>query len=154
MNIILETIKKSIDANEAIWTGIDWSKYNSSKEGILDQHAFNYKDIFEFTNEMEKCDSLKYRQSYPSHAVVIRGYNFDKGKTNGFLIENSHGKDEKEFNENYYMSLDWFNEYVYTIVVDKKFVKSNILKILNKKPITLPFWSPFGALMKGGNIEY
>ena len=37
------------------------------------------------------------------------------------------------------MSLDWLNEYVYTIVVDKKFAKSNILKILNKKPITLPY---------------
>jgi bleomycin hydrolase len=153
INIMLECIKKSIDNNEAIWTGLDWSKYNSSKEGILDQHAFNYKDIFQFTNEMEKCDSLKYRQSYPSHAVVIRGYNFDNGKTNGFLIENSHGKKEKDFNENYYMSLDWFNDYVYEIVIDKKFVNSKILKCLNKKPITLPYWSPFGSLMKGGIIH-
>ena len=150
---MVESIKKSIDANEAIWTGVDWTKYNSQKEGILDQRAFNYKDIFDFTNKMEKCDSLKYRQSNPSHAVVIRGYNFDKGKTNGFLIENSHGSREKDFNENYYMSLDWFNEYAYTIVIDKKFVNSKVLKCLNQKPITLPYWSPFGSVMNGGVIN-
>jgi bleomycin hydrolase len=50
--------------------------------------------------------------------------------------------------------LDWFNKYVYKIVVDKKFVNSKIIKSLNKKPITLPFWSPFGYLMKGGIIDY
>ena len=32
-------------------------------------------------------------------------------------------------------------------------INSKILKCLNKKPITLPFWSPFGALMKGGIIH-
>ena len=110
--------------------------------------AWSFKKILSF--------SFKYsiKKEVSSLYFIWLLYNFDKGKTNGFLIENSHGKEEKGFNENYYMSLNWFYEYVYKIVVDKKFVNSKIIKSLNKKPTTLPFWSPFGSLMKGGIIDY
>ena len=90
--IMIDAIKKSIESNEAIWTGIDTGKFISTKHGILDINAFNYNDIFGFDNIMNKCDSINYRQSAPNHAVIIKGYNFDNGKTNGFLIENSWGK--------------------------------------------------------------
>ena len=146
INIMIDAIKKSIKNKEAVWTGIDTNKFMSKKEGYLDYNGFNYKDIFGFNNIMNKCDSLNYRQSAPNHAVVIRGYNFEKGKTNGFLIENSWGK-ETGFDGNYYMALDWFNKYGYEIVVDKKCVSKKVLDVLKKRPIVLPYWSPFGSLL-------
>ena len=92
IDIMIDAVKKSIDSNESVWTGwINLNKYISRKHGILDINAFNYNDIFGFDNIMDKCDSLNFRQSAPNHAVIIKGYNFDKGKTNGFLIENSWG---------------------------------------------------------------
>lgn len=145
---IINLCKKSIDANEAVWCGLDWNKFRSSNEGFLDKKGFNYSDVFGFNNNMDKCNSLDYRQSKPTHAVILRGYNFDEGKTNGFLVENSHGKQEKGFNENYYMSENWFNDFVYIVVVDKKFLSSKELNVLKQKPITLPYWSPFGSLLK------
>ena len=75
--------------------------------------------------------------------------NFDNSKTNGFLIENSWG-DKKGFNGNYYMAKNWFEDYTYQVVVDKKCVSDKILRVLKQKPITLPYWSVFGALLKGG----
>ena len=48
---------------------------------------------------------------------------------------------------NYYMSFDWFNSFVYRIVVDKKCVSKKEINVLNKKPILLPFTNPFGALL-------
>ena len=147
INIMLDLCKKSIDNNEGVWCGLDWNKYRSTSESFLDKEAFNYNDLFGFNNDMKKCDLLNYRQGFPSHAVVLRGYNFEKGKTNGFLVENSHGKQEKGFKENYYMSENWFNEFVFMIVVDKNIVNKKILKCLNQKPIILPFWSPFGNLL-------
>ena len=97
---------------------------------------------------MEKCNAINYRQSGPNHAVVIKGYNFDHSKTNGFLVENSWG-DQKGFKGNYYMSKNWFEDYTYQVVVDKKCVSEKILSVLKHKPITLPYWSVFGALLNG-----
>jgi len=48
------------------------------------------------------------------------------------------------------MSKTWFDDYTYQVVVDKKCVPQNILNVLKQQPILLPYWSPFGALLKGG----
>ena len=155
INVMINATKKSIDLEEAVWTGADFDKFRSSKEGYLDKEGFNYEDVFEFNNVMDKCDSLDYRQSKPEHAIIIRGYNFGKGIKNGFLVENSWGEEDKgsnknEFKGNYYMAEDWFKDYVYLIVVDKKCVFKQELDVLKNKPIVLPYWSPFGELLKGG----
>ena len=146
INIIEKAITKSIDNKEAIWCGVDWGKFTSNDEGFLDQDGFNYKDIFGYNNEMDKCDSLNYRQSSPNHAVTIKGYNFEKGKTNGYLVENSWG-DETGFKGNFYMSRNWLNSYGYCFVVDKKCVSKKELSVLKQKPVTLAYNSPFGSLL-------
>ena len=146
IDVLNSVVKKSIDNEEAVWSGVDIKKFISNDDGFLDPNGFNYKDIFGFNNIMEKCDSLNYRQSWPNHAIILRGYNFEKGKTNGYLVENSWGEDTG-FKGNYYMSQEWFNKFVYYIVVDKKYVSKKILNASKQKPIKLPFWSPFGALL-------
>ena len=148
-NIMMDAVKKSINSEEAVWVGVDFNKYISNEHGFLDSEGFDYEDVFGFDTYMKKCDALNYRQSGPNHAVVIKGYNFDNSKTDGFLVENSWG-DEKGFKGNYYMSKTWFDDYTYQVVVDKKCVPQNILNVLKQQPTLLPYWSPFGALLKGG----
>ena len=145
-NIKEKAVKKSIDNKEAVWCGVDWGKFTSNEDGFMDQNGFNYKDIFGYNNVMDKCDSLNYRQSKPTHAIVIRGYNFEKGNTNGYLIENSWGE-KKGFKGSYYMSQDWSNKYAYCFVVDKNCVSKKELSVLKQKPITLAYNSPFGELL-------
>ena len=48
------------------------------------------------------------------------------------------------------MAESWFKDYTFEVVVDKKSVSKKILSVLKQKPIILPYWSPFGALLKGG----
>lgn len=43
---------------------------------------------------------------------------------------------------------DWFSEYVYEVVVDKKHVPEDILAVMEQEPIVLPAWDPMGALAK------
>ena len=145
---MIDAVKKSIDNQEAVWVGVDFRKYSSNESGFLDKEGFDYEDVFGFDTYMEKCNAINYRQSGPNHAVVIKGYNFDHSKTNGFLVENSWG-DQKGFKGNYYMSKNWFEDYTYQVVVDKKCVSEKILSVLKHKPITLPYWSVFGALLNG-----
>jgi bleomycin hydrolase len=149
INIMMDAVKKSIDNEEAVWVGIDFDKYVSLKDGFLDKDGFDYEDVFGFTNYMKKCDALNYRQSAPLHAVIIKGYNFDNSKTNGFLVENSWGE-TSGFKGNYYMAKSWFEDYTYIVVVDKKCVSQKILSILKQKPIVLPYWSPFNVLLARG----
>ena len=146
IDIMVDAVKKSIDGSEAVWVGMDTEKFISTKHGILDPNAFNFKDIFGFDNAMDKCDSLNYRVSSPNHAVIINGYNLEQGKTNGFKVENSWGV-ESGFKGNYFMHIDWFKNYTFEVVVDKKFVTNKARSVLDKKPTMLPYFSPYGALL-------
>lgn len=44
------------------------------------------------------------------------------------------------------MTDDWFSEYVYEVVVDKKFLPAEVLEVMHQEPIVLPAWDPMGAL--------
>ena len=66
-------------------------------------------------------------------------------KTEKWRVENSWGDDKGD--KGYLMMTDeWFSEFVYEVVVDKKFVPEEILKVLEQEPVMLPPWDPMGAL--------
>merc|ERR1712226_864817 len=44
------------------------------------------------------------------------------------------------------MTSDWFKEFVFEIVVDKKFVPKEVLETGELEPVVLPAWDPLGAL--------
>ena len=51
----------------------------------------------------------------------------------------------------YFMGYDimtdsWFDEYLYEIVINKKYLPSEIIKTAKRPPISLPPWDPMGAL--------
>lgn len=60
-------------------------------------------------------------------------------------VENSWGSDSG--NSGYLMMTDqWFSEFVYEVVVDKRHVPQEIIDILQQDPVVLPPWDPMGAL--------
>jgi bleomycin hydrolase len=44
------------------------------------------------------------------------------------------------------MSDEWFSEFVYEVVIDKKHLPVEMLDVLKQTPIVLPAWDPMGAL--------
>jgi len=44
------------------------------------------------------------------------------------------------------MTDDWFSEYVYEVVVDKKYLTEDVLAVMKEEPVVLPAWDPMGAL--------
>ena len=154
IDYLVHATKKSIDNQEAVWVGLDIDKFISHKHSFMDKEAFDYDSIFGFNNAMDKCESLNYRQTAPVHAMVIKGYNLNNSKTNGFLVENSWGdkmfekEDNVEYDGNYYMSESWFKDFTFQVVIDKKYLPKKIVPLINQKATLLPYWSPFGALLR------
>lgn len=45
-----------------------------------------------------------------------------------------------------YMMDEWFDEYLFEIIVSKKYLSQELLDVLDTKPIVLPPWDPMGNL--------
>lgn len=44
------------------------------------------------------------------------------------------------------MTDEWFDEFVYEVVVDNKYASEDVLEVMKQEPIHLDPWDPFGAL--------
>ncbi|MCD6337208.1 MAG: aminopeptidase, partial [Candidatus Marinimicrobia bacterium] len=66
-------------------------------------------------------------------------------KPNRWKVENSWG--DKNGNKGYFVVSDtWFDQYVYQIVIDKKYLSPELLKAWDTKPIELKPWDPMGSM--------
>lgn len=78
--------------------------------------------------------------------MVFQGVNLDEsGRPNRWQVENSWGKDPGE--DGYYVMTDkWFDEYMYQVVVNKKYLTPEQLAAYEAPPIELEPWDPMGSL--------
>ncbi len=44
---------------------------------------------------------------------------------------------------------DWFDEYVYAVIINKKYLPKKVQKIFQQKPVHLPPWDPMATLLRG-----
>ena len=82
--------------------------------------------------------------------IVENGIGLDEnldenGKPNRWKIENSWG--DKVANQGYFIGSDtWFDKYMYVVAVNKKFLSKEALAALEKEPVQVAPWDPFGTL--------
>ncbi len=141
-NVIKEFAKKSILHNEAMYLSCDVGKQFDSKVGFLDVNTFDYNDLMGVKFGMNKAQRIKTFDSGSTHGMTLVGCNILPDSTiDKWLIENSWG--ENKGHHGFVTATDaWFDNYVFRLVVNKKYISKDILKILNQKPILLPPWDP------------
>lgn len=85
-----------------------------------------------------------------THAMVFTGFGVDgDDKPTKFRVENSWGDKDRGGDKGYLiMTVDWFREFGFEVVVDKKYVSDDIMKVFDTKPVVLPCWDPMGSLAK------
>ena len=66
------------------------------------------------------------------------------GKPTKWMVENSWGATSGH-NGHLIMTDEWFDEYSFRLVVDKKYVPAATLELLKQKPTLLPAWDPLFA---------
>ena len=81
-----------------------------------------------------------------THAMTLQGVSLDAAdEPTSWRIENSWGEDHGH--EGYDIgSAAWFDEYVYKVVVDKKYLTPEELTAFESDPIELDPWDPMGYL--------
>lgn len=151
VNLDLPEIKqvaiKMLKANEPIFFGSDVGKFNDSKTGILDTGAYDYKLAFNTDFKISKAERLRTGSSQMTHAMVITGVHLDpNGVPLRWKIQNSWGEEVGD-KGTFVMTDSWFDEYVFQIVTNKKFVSKKVYDIFKGKDYTVfPIYDPMGAL--------
>ncbi len=151
LNVPIDELKKaavkSIKNDEAVWFGCDVGKMFHRDLGVMINGLYDYNSFFGVDSNMDKATKLEYGDSQMTHAMLFTGVNLVKNKPTKWRVENSWGV--KGGDKGYFlMSDDWFDEYNYEVVIDKKYLSKKILSLFNQKPIKLEPWDPMGALAK------
>jgi bleomycin hydrolase len=150
LNLPVEDLKKAaiaqLQSGSPVWFGSDVGQFSESDSGVMDTELYDFRDLLSVGDGMNKADRLDYGESLMTHAMVLQGVNLDdSGKPDRWRVENSWG-DERGLKGWYVMSDAWFDEYVYQIVVNKKFLTAEALKEYESEPIMLEPWDPMGSL--------
>ncbi len=134
--------EKSIIANEAMYFSCDVGKQLNKNLGLLSIDNYDYESLFAVTFGMDKKARIQTFESGSTHGMALVGVDVNKkGKITKWLLENSWGA--KKGHKGYLIMTDkWFDEYMFRLVVNKKFVTQDILKILKRTPKKLPPWDP------------
>ncbi len=133
-----------------VWFGCDVDQSYLHQEGIMDTAALDVDALFGFPVEgcLDKAQRLDYGESLMTHAMVFEGVRLDAdGNPVIWKVENSwgaeHGRDGFDT-----LSDPWFDEYVYQVVIDRKYLSEEQQAALDAEPIVLAPWDPMGSLAR------
>jgi bleomycin hydrolase len=149
VNLPIEDIKEmaiaSIKDNTMMYFSCDVGKFSNRSKGVLDVNYYDYGSLMGTTFGMDKKERILTGASGSSHAMTLMAVDIDP-KTQApkkWMVENSWGM--TGHNGHLIMTDEWFNEYMFRLVVDKKYVPAKILNLLKEKPTMLPPWDPMFA---------
>ncbi len=148
VNLPVEDIKKmaieSIKDSTMMYFSCDVGKYLDRNRGVLDPSGFDYESLMGVKFGMDKADRIRTFASASSHAMTLVAVDLDsEGKPRKWMVENSWGDGPN--NGHLIMTDPWFDEYMFRLVIDKKYATPQVLEILKQKPTLLPAWDPMFA---------
>ncbi len=132
----------SLKDSTMMYFSCDVGKQLNSANGLLDVNNYNYGPLFGTTFGMNKKQRIQTLDSGSSHAMTLMGVDLDaEGKPTKWKVENSWGP---TYGHQGYliMTNEWFQEYMFRVVVNKKYCTPEVLDLLKQKPIRLPAWDP------------
>ena len=149
INLPIERIKEmaiaSIKDNTAMYFSCDVGKFLDRNKGTLDLANLDYESLFRTSFPMNKKERILTFASGSSHAMTLIAVDLDENeKPHKWMVENSWGS-KSGYKGNLIMTDEWFNEYMFRLVVERKYVPQDILDMLNQQPILLPAWDPMFA---------
>ena len=149
LNLPMEEIAKlaiaSIKDGHKMYSSYDVGKQLDRKRGYLDVDNFDYATLMGTTFNMNKADRISTFDSGSTHAMTLTAVDMDKnGSPKKWKVENSWGPTYGQ-KGCLIMTNNWFNEYMFRLVVNKKYITDQVKEILKQTPTRLPAWDPMFA---------
>lgn len=147
VNLPIERIKEmaiaSIRDNRAMYFSCDVGKFLSRSKGTLDLANFDYESLMGVKFGMNKKERVQTHASGSSHAMTLIAVDVDSetGAAKKWMVENSWGA-SAGYKGCLIMTDEWFNEYMFRLVVAKKYVPEDVLEMMTQTPVKLPSWDP------------
>ncbi len=139
INLPMEDIARiaiaSLKDSTKMYSSYDVAKQLDRKRGYLDTENYDYGMLFGTTFPMDKADRIRTFDSGSTHAMTLTAVDLDdNGNPVNWEVENSWGP---SYGANGYLIMTnrWFDEYMFRLVVNKKYVPENILKAEQQKPV-------------------
>jgi len=146
LNLTNDEIKKfaveSIKNNKAMYASCDVGKQLNNDLGFSDIDNYDFESLYGINFGMNKAQRITTFESGSSHGMALIAVDVNENeKPVKWQFENSWGVTS---GHNGYLTFtdDWFNEYMFRVVVNKEFIDAETLKLLDQKSIMLPPWDP------------
>ena len=139
LNLPMEDIEQmaiaSLKDGRKLYSSYDVAKQLDRKRGYADTENFDYESLFGTTFNMTKADRISTFDSGSTHAMTLTAVDLDAdGKPLKWKVENSWGGDWGQ-KGCLIMSARWFREYMFRLVVNKKYVSEKLLKAYEQQPV-------------------
>lgn len=149
VNLPIEDIKEmaiaSLKDSTMMYFSCDVGKFLDSGRGLLDVKNYDYESLMGTTFGMDKKQRIQTFASGSSHAMTLMAVDLNKeGKPVKWMVENSWGAGNG-YQGHLIMTDEWFNEYMFRLVVETKYVPAKVMELFKQKPIRLPAWDPMFA---------
>ncbi len=145
LNLPIDRIKEmaiaSIKDNTALYFSCDAGKFLDRQRGVARLDNFEYGTLLGVKFGMDKKERILTHASGSTHAMTLIAVDIKDGKPVKWMVENSWGA-ATGYKGNIIMTDEWFDEYMFRLVVEKKYVPADIMALMNQKPIMLPAWDP------------
>lgn len=139
LNLPMDEIEQlavaSLKDGRKLYSSYDVGKQLDRKRGYADTENFDYASLFGTSFTMDKAQRISTFDSGSTHAMTLTAVDLDaNGKATKWKVENSWGGDWGQ-KGCLIMTDRWFREYMFRLVVNKKYVSEKLLKDYNQKPI-------------------
>ena len=126
--------------DEPVWFACDVLQEWNNPAGLLSLKVYDWKRSFGISLGKDKATRVQYRESMPTHAMLICGVDLHDNEPTKWKVQNSWG--DKPGHKGYFiMDNSWMDQYTYNTVVNKKYLTDTERAAYEKAEINLPYWT-------------